>query len=59
MNDPADLKIKAQVALIRRMREVRASLPRWWSGERQMEAIAMDPECQRLKAEADRLWSAA
>ncbi len=50
---------EAQIALVLRMREVRASLPRWWSAERQQEAIESDTECQRLLAQANALWDAA
>lgn len=50
---------EAQVALVVRMRAVRAGLPRWWAPERQQAAIEADPECQRLLAQANELWGAA
>lgn len=55
----AEQKIQAQMDLVKRMREVRSGLPRWWDGKRQMEAIARDPECIRLLAIADELWEVA
>jgi hypothetical protein len=49
-------KVEAQKALILRMREVRASLPRHVSEETVLIVQSLDPECIRLKASADALW---
>jgi len=51
-------KVRLQVELIKRMRLVRDTLPRWASYEAIQAAQAADPECQRLLAEADAAWAA-
>ena len=51
-------KVRLQVELIKRMRLVRGTLPRWASYEAIQAAQAADPECQRLLAAADAAWAA-
>ena len=51
-----DLAIIAQVELVKRMREVRSALPKWWTALDQEVAIAQDAECQRLLTRANRAW---
>ena len=51
-----DLAIIAQVELVKRMRQVRATLPKWWTALDQEVAIAQDAECQRLLTRANRAW---
>jgi hypothetical protein len=56
--DALDTAIVAQVQLVKRLRLVRASLPKWWSALDQDVAISQDAECQRLLASANRAWKA-
>lgn len=54
-----DAAVAAQIDLIKRLRVVRAKFPKWASEERIKKAQATDPECIRLGAIADQLWSQA
>ena len=51
--------IEAQIALVKRMRQVVATLPKWVSQETILTVQSTDAECIRLKQRADELWGVA
>ena len=50
--------VEAQIALVLRLREIRASLPRYVSEETVQTVMSTDREALRLKAIADPGWAA-
>lgn len=50
--------VEAQIALVLRLREIRAGLPKWVSEETVQVVQSTDAEALRLKAIADPGWAA-